>query len=212
VLTAEVVGLMVNVLRYLIGWGQTFKEVLAMTIYTTLAPFLIVLAGLCAAEAVRRGTPPLRAYAVALLTAASTSAGIQFMCRQQLGIHAKAVHASVTLRDWLWIPSDAMYVILLGGIGLLAFYNHRSVERILQSVRTAELKRVRLERELIESRLATAQAQIDPRALFESLARIRNLYASCQPQADHELENLIENLRGRHAAVGIASLAGGLGP
>jgi sensor histidine kinase YesM len=105
-----------------------------------------------------------------------------------------------------------MFVILVGGIGLLAFYNHRSVERILQNVRTAELKRVRLERQLVESRLATAQAHIDPRALFESLARIRNLYASSQPQADRELENLIEKLRSRHAAVGIASVAVGPGP
>jgi hypothetical protein len=159
-----------------------------MTIFTSVAPFLLVLVALWAAESVRRGAPPLRAYSVALAGATCTSAGTQFLCRQALAIHATSGSASATVKEWVWIGSDAASVILLGGIALLAFYNHRSVERILQSVRTAELKSVRLERELIESRLATAQAQIDPRALFDSLARIRNLYASSPSEADRAAE------------------------
>jgi len=113
------------------------------------------------------------------------------------------------MKEWVWLGSDAVNVILLGGIALLAFYNHLSVERILQSVRTAELKRVRLERELIESRLATAQAQIDPRTLFDSLARIRNLYGSSPSEADRALQDLIETLRSRRSAIATAPAADG---
>lgn len=209
VLAAQAVGLMANVLRYLEGSGQTYSEVLAMTIFTTVAAFLLVLAALCAAEAVRRGTPPLRAYSLALAGAAGASAGMQFVCRQVLAIHATSRLASVAVNEWVWIGSDAVNVILLGGIALLAFYNHRSVGRILQSVRTAELRRVRLERELIESRLATAQAQIDPRTLFDSLARIRNLYGSCPAEADRALQDLIETLRSRRSAIAAAPEAFG---
>jgi hypothetical protein len=202
---------MVNVLRYLDGWGQTFREVLAMTVFTTVTPLLLVLAALCAAEAVRRGTPPLRAYSLALAVATCASVGLQFVCRQALALHALGGSGSVAVSEWARVGADAADVILLGGIALLAFYNHRSVERILQNVRTAELKRVRLEHELIESRLATAQAQIDPRTLFESLARVRNLYGTSPPEADRALQDLIETLRMRRAATIAALAADGLG-
>jgi len=62
-------------------------------------------------------------------------------------------------------------------------------------VRAAELERVGVERRLIESRLAAAQAQIDPERVFRHLAEIRNLYASARPGADERLEALIQELR-----------------
>jgi len=211
VLTAEVLGLSLNVLRYLDGWGTT-QHVVARTCFTTVAPLLLVIAALLAAEVVRRGAAPLRAYAVALSGAACISAGLQFLLRQALGIHPMTGGiSSAALQEWAWIGSDFQTVILLGGIGLLAFYNRRSVERILQNVRAVELKRVRLEDELLESRLATAQAQVDPRTLFESLARIRNLYACAAPEADRALEELIQTLRSRRVATGAAALPAGLG-
>jgi hypothetical protein len=211
VLTAEVLGLSLNVLRYLDGWGTT-QHIVARTCFTSVAPLLLVIAALLAAEVVRRGAAPLRAYALALVGAACVSAGLQFLLRQGLGIHPMTgAITSTALQEWAWIGSDFQTVILLGGIGLLAFYNHRSVERILQNVRAVELKRVRLEDELLESRLATAQAQVDPRTLFESLARIRNLFACSSPEADDALEELIQTLRSRRVATAAAALPAGLG-
>lgn len=209
VLAAEAVGLVVNVLRFLDGWGST-HHLVARTFFTTVAPLLLVIAALLAAEAVRRGTSPLRAYSVALVTAGCASAGVQFMLRQVLRVHAmQGGVSSAAVKEWVWICSDMQTVTLLGGIALLAFYNHRSVERILQNLRAVELKHARLENELIESRLATAHAQVDPRTLFESLARIRNLYASSSPEADPALEELVQALRTRRAACSAA--AGGPG-
>ena len=52
-----------------------------------------------------------------------------------------------------------------------------------------------VERRLIESRLAAAQAQIDPERVLRHLAEIRNLYASARPGADERLEALIQELR-----------------
>ena len=200
VMTAEAIGLLINFLRSLDGWGST-QHVVVRTVFTTGAAFLLVVAALVAAEAVRRGAAPLRAYGVALLSAAGAAAGVQFTLRRQLGIHP--VHgdmAPLVVKEWLWVCSDVQTVVLLGGIGLLAFYNRRSVERILRNVRLAELTRVRLERALVESRLAAAQTQVDPRALFDALAQIRNLYASSSPEADRALENLILTLRARRSA------------
>lgn len=210
VLTAEVLGLSLNVLRYFDGWGTT-QHIVARTCFTTLAPLLLVIAALLAAEVVRRGVAPLRAYGVALLGAASVSAGLQFVLRQALGIHPMTGGiSSAALQEWVWIGSDFQTVLLLGALGFLAFYNRHSVEQILKNVRAVELKHVRLENELLESRLATAQAQVDPRTLFESLARIRNLFACSSPDADLALEELIQTLRTRRVASGAAALPTGL--
>jgi hypothetical protein len=87
---------------------------------------------------------------------------------------------------------------------MLAYHNRRRATQILEGIRAAELKHVELERRLIESRLATAQAAIDPGALFASLASIRNLYATSAPSADRELDRLIEDLRDMRVASGVA--------
>lgn len=211
VLIAEALGLLFNVLRFLDGWGTT-QHWVVRTFFTTVAPLLLVMGALAAAAAVRRGVPPLRSYAVALIAASSGSTGIQFILRQLLGVHpTQGDMVSSAVKEWTWIAADFQTVLLLGGIAFVAFYNHRSVERILQNIRAAELKHVRLENELVESRLATAQAQVDPRALFESLARIRNLFAASSPDADHALEELIQTLRTRRIATGAAVPPGGLG-
>jgi hypothetical protein len=87
---------------------------------------------------------------------------------------------------------------------MLAYHNRRRATQILEGIRAAELKHVELERHLIESRLATVQAAIDPGALFASLASIRNLYATSAPSADRELDRLIEDLRDMRVASGVA--------
>jgi hypothetical protein len=85
--------------------------------------------------------------------------------------------------------------MVFGGIAMFAFLNHRSAQRILDVVRGAELRRVRLERQLTESRVAMTRAYIDPGALFESLGKIRTLYAESAPQADLRLDELIQHLQ-----------------
>ena len=70
---------------------------------------------------------------------------------------------------------------------------------------TTELKRVQVERQLIESRLAATQAQIDPRELFAALADIKARYQAAAPDADEKLDGLIQRLRtalARTVAVG----------
>jgi LytS/YehU family sensor histidine kinase len=70
------------------------------------------------------------------------------------------------------------------------------------------LSRVRLEQQLIESRLATAEAQIDPRMLFEALREIRSSLARAEPQADTQLDRLIRRLRNALARTVVAGESG----
>ena len=150
----------------------------------------VMLAALAADEALRRGIRFWCAYPLALFAASGTAALVQ-LCVQRWPAVAFAEGGSpvsVAL-------AIGLNVIMLGGLGMLAYINRQSAERVLLGVRAAELERVRVERRLIESRLAAAQAQIDPDAVFRQLAEIRNLYASARPAADEKLEALIHNLR-----------------
>lgn len=200
--TAEAIGQSINALRYAqsIGSPRVLPQFVLNTVFTTTAAFLVLIAALCAAEAVKRGARPLRAYSWALVTAGCCSALIMGYAREVLELHIDLRTASTTLHPWLELGLDVTNVFVIGSISMLVYHNRCMVEKILDGVRATELKRLRLEQQLTESRLAAARAQIDPRTLFESLAGIRSLYQTAPEDGDEALEALIEELRERRAA------------
>jgi sensor histidine kinase YesM len=84
--------------------------------------------------------------------------------------------------------------------------NGRAAERMLEGVRSAELRRVKLDRQLVESRLATAEAQIDPQMLFGALAQIKHGLEESQPEAEKQLNDLIQTLRSALARTSAATI------
>lgn len=78
---------------------------------------------------------------------------------------------------------------------MMAYLQRQNAQRLLEGVRTAELARVQVEHDLIESRLAATQAQVDPEAVLTQLATIRNLFCEELPGAEENLEALIRMLR-----------------
>ena len=206
ILTAQAIGALVNLLRYLqqIGSAGSDRQFVLNMIFTTVGALLIILASACAAEASRRGVPAFGAYALALLAASSCNAIVESISRQLYPHAAGTATSAPAPNEWVAFTLDVAYVVTVGGIAMLAYHNRRRATQILEGIRAAELKHVELERHLIESRLATAQAAIDPGALFASLASIRNLYATSAPSADRELDRLIEDLRDMRVASGVA--------
>jgi hypothetical protein len=81
------------------------------------------------------------------------------------------------------------------GTVLLVYLNRQSAARLLARLRAGELARVQTERRLIESELAATEAQINPAAVRQRLAEIRDLYAARNDNADARLELLIADLR-----------------
>jgi len=165
-------------------------DLLSHVVSNAVSASFVMLAALAADEAVRRRVRLWCAYPVAVL-AASAAATIGQWCLQQW----PAVAFLEAGRPLEAAVSIGLKVFTLGGLAILAYINRQSAERVLLGVRAAELERVGVERRLIESRLAAAQAQIDPKALFPQLAQIRNLYASARPGADESLEALMQELR-----------------
>lgn len=168
-----------------------------------IAALFVLVATLCADEWVTRGASALRCYAVALVSACAAASVVQWYVRLWFG--PAGMPDAFGFRDFAMPFVD---VFFLGGVGMLAYANRRTADRILENVRRAELTRVRLERQLIESRLATTEAQIDPRMLFEALSEIRSGFVRAEPQADAKLDGLIQRLRNALARTVVAGESG----
>ena len=204
-LVAQLIGLSVSLARYferrgadLATMGYLHGNRAAMpaffnshAITMAVGAVLITVAAVAADEAVRRGTGMWRAFAIALFSASCATAIVQWCLRASLGVdHEPGAGFSITR-----LALAALDVGVVGGLGTLAYLNRQIVQRMLAGLRAAELERVQVERHLIESRLATAQAQIDPGLVLKQLGEIRDLYAVARAGADDKLEALIQQLR-----------------
>ena len=96
---------------------------------------------------------------------------------------------------WRAVFETTNHMYIYGAFALLVYFNQRMADRLLENFRAAELRRVTLEQQLAASRLAAAEAQIDPRRLFDDLARIRGEFAADVPYAEDSLNELIQSLR-----------------
>ena len=212
---AEAFAVSLSVLEWLVdrGRGAHPQLLLAMMSREMLAAPFMILAAFAGNEAVLRGWPVRRAFAVALPCATAATV----LCLIPL-LGWSGWSGSMGLR-----PSDPRALVAFGvracvgvglywGLGMLVYLNRQSAARMLAGVRVAELARMRLEQRLIDSRLAAAEAQMDPRLVLERLAHIRGLYDARQPGAEQQLESLIEDLRGKTgqqlAAAGVPGLNG----
>jgi hypothetical protein len=192
VFATQALGLAVAVMRSLGAWesGAPAHRLATPFFMFQLGALFVLLATLCADEAVSRGARPARAYPVALLIASIITAVTQWYGRLWFGPSGMPIDA-----QGIRLVLAGLDVGLLGGLAMLAYVNRRIADQILEGVREAELRRVRLERQLIESRLAAAEAQVDPQTLFGALADIRNGFERAAPDADRRLGNLIQDLR-----------------
>ena len=168
--------------------GHTSMHFVTMSVYV----FLLLPIAFCADEAVARGARPIVIYAILLVVvnqalAISVAGALQW------------IYVTIYALPW---PSKTWRFMEAGGhfsvpcsLGLLIFMNGRAANRMLEGVRGAELRRVKLDQQLVESRLATAEAQIDPQMLFGSLAQIKRGLEDSQPDAEQRLNDLIQTLR-----------------
>ena len=194
VLFTQSLGVVVAYLTSL-DWGSYGEYIHHTSIhYVTMSIYVLLLlpVAFCADEAVARGARPIVTYAVLLivvnqLLAAAVAGTLQWVY--------------VTIYAIPWPPNTWGFTEASGhlsvpcSLGLLVFMNGRAAERMLEGLRGAELRRVQLDRQLVESRLAMAEAQIDPQMLFGALAQIKRGLEDSRPEAGKDLDNLIQTLR-----------------
>jgi hypothetical protein len=156
---------------------------------------------------IARGGSPRVVYPVALLMNPVISSCLAFLVR---GLYFVWFTHGYPLKAYWEAMNMGLHMSEYGAFGLLILINQRTTDRMLERVRGAELKRVQLDQHLLESRLATAEAQIDPTMLFASLRNIRVSLAVREPDAEPQLTELIQKLRNalaRTAAVNLEAKA-----
>jgi hypothetical protein len=200
VLMAQVGATALNVLRTIELWGPHAPVNLPLSglLITTLDAQCVLLALICADEAVRRGARRALAYPLTLLAATLCASVTQWYLRAWLGlftvVNKPGVPAVIQKTQMLAV---AIEVIVFGTLVMLVYLKRQQGMQILERARLAELSRAQTERRLIEARLAAAQASIDPQVLFDRLAHVRELYVQGSSAAEQSLEALIQELRAR---------------
>jgi hypothetical protein len=155
---------------------------------------LIIPIALLSDEAVDRGASARFAYAIAAIStlpvALLTTTATQHAYLSIFGLPPGTA-------DQFWVTSIAagVHFSIYGAFGMLVFINQRTADRMLENFRKGELRRVELERQLVNSRLATAEAQIDPTMLFDRLAEVKLGFQRGEDHAEARLNELIQSLR-----------------
>jgi hypothetical protein len=201
IVLTQSLGLLYALISWLAAPGPHFRGyLLFLLVQEGVSGLCVMLAALAGDEAVRRGWRVWRAFVVVTLSASLAAA------LAQLGLDA-----GLRIAD----PEAALPRCLLTffgvgtqwGTALMVYLNRQSAQRVLAGVRAGELARLRAEQQLIASRLAATETQVDPPAIRQRLQQLRNLYAAGSARADAELERLITELRQR-AARGVAAAEG----
>jgi hypothetical protein len=185
VLIMLTVGFSFNLIDLLDG-GRPMTAATAIVVALCAVGNLLVALG--ADELVRRGVRLRRVYPFALMSVLLINCAVAGIGRWHLGNLSPAVR-------WLGLLGFGIGNSLWGTFAVFVYVNSRIADRMTQGLRMAEVRRVRLEAELVESRLASAQAQADPQMLFSALAEIRNKLSAAAPDAEEQLDALIQRLR-----------------
>lgn len=194
VLLTQVAGLAVAFLMSL-DWGyfgESSGHVSIHFVTTSVYAFSLLPIAFCADEAIARGARPILVYVVLLVFVNQALAAV--LCAALQWIYSKMFAFPWPSKFWGFTDASVHFSVP-SSLGLLIFLNGRAAERMLEGVRSAELRRVKLDQQLVESRLATAEAQIDPQMLFGELAEIKQGLEKSQPDAEKKLNDLIQTLR-----------------
>lgn len=176
----------------LIGLAEGSSMRVARVVVVGLCAIGNLLVALCADETVKRGLQLRRLYPLALLSVLVVNCAIAVIA------HFAFKFGSTNLplaRQWLGLLVFGIDSSLWGTFALFVYVNSRVTQRMAQGVREVEGRRLRLEAEIVESRLAAAQAQIDPQMLLGALAEVRRKLSVNAPDADTQLAALIQRLR-----------------
>lgn len=155
--------------------------------------FCIMLATLVADERVARGARRLTAYAWAIVAGCAAGTLVQW-----------AVHRALHLPNQMALSgqSGAMHpwamffeYIIWGTIIVFLYVNGRTALLAAARLHAAQLQREETQRRTLESRLQALQARVEPRFLFDTLARVHALYRTDAAEGRQLLSDLIGYLR-----------------
>jgi sensor histidine kinase YesM len=187
--------------------GHPSLQYIAMSLS---ALFLLAMM-LYADELVNRGASARLMYTIAVLLAFPLAFVVTGTTEEIYYVILRLPRAVAEAHRWVFI-STAENIAVVCAFGMVIYMNRRTAERMLERVQATELKRVQLEGRLVESRLAMAEAQVDPQMLLSSLEEIRDGFRHSLPNADAKLDELVQHLRSALARTAAVDGDGAAGP
>jgi hypothetical protein len=180
------------------GWPDSRSDAIVMSMAVAIPAcaaiaFSMLIATVVADEWVDRHGHQLAAYACAVVSAAAVAALVQWPLQE---IHPPG--------DDPWSPPDVRMVhtkflffesLIWGSVIVLVYVNRRNALRSAARMTAARASRVGMQHRLLESQLQALQARVEPHFLFDSLARVRELYERDPDDGSRALGDLIDYLR-----------------
>jgi hypothetical protein len=147
-----------------------------------LSAFAMMLCVVVADRASRDGVTHRAPYAIAIAAGATfaTLAGLLFAPR------------GIGLPYLAYVQFESL---ILGGAAVFIYLDRRRARNALARMHAAHLARVEASKQTLESKLQALQARVEPRFLFDTLARVRQLYEQDAARAENMLDELITYLR-----------------
>jgi hypothetical protein len=202
VLAAQLIAGLWLLFRYLNGRYFSSSQlpptfVLSGIVIDELTAISLLIALLSAQEAVRRGGQRFLAYSLALLMASVFAAIVPWYVRQWLGLQVQVDVGNFTFieRKWMNMIFIGLDTLIYGAFITLVYTSRLRELEYIHMARTAELERAQRERDLTQSRLAEAQARLEPEAVLSTLGHIKALYERASPDAELALDDLVRQLR-----------------
>ena len=168
----------------------------------------IMFATLVADEWVDLGARRLPTYISAVVAGAAAGAVAQWLVHRWLGV--TPVNQDVPSANPLYDISGRLHVaavevtqpavmffefLIWGSIIVFIYVELRAARRATQRMTAAYVARARAQRRTLEARLTALQARVEPQFLFNTLARVRDLYDEDVAQGARMLDDLIAYLR-----------------
>jgi len=184
------------------GWsGQeprlpAAEAFLSRTIVNLLMAFCIMFTTLVADERAARGARRLPAYAWGVVVGSAVAALAQWEVHQWLHLRTHMDVPGIPHEVAVMQPAFAFFEYLIwGSIIVFIYVNRRAALLATARMNAAQVQRADAQRRTLESRLQALQARVEPQFLFNTLARVRELYESDPAKGSQMLGDLIVYLR-----------------
>jgi sensor histidine kinase YesM len=178
------------------GQEPNVADVLALVLSQQALGFALFLAVRIAEQGILE--PGWRRYLLAFVGAILASTVLSVGVHTLLGVPSRGV-VSPELPDWQGALDYHLSLfssgLLASGLILLMYVRIQAARRAQANFARAEMERATASRQVLASRLAAMQAQVEPRFLFNTLAQVEALYDRDPRNADRLLDDLIAYLR-----------------
>lgn len=172
--------------------GPSLNAVLSMQLNGFVVLFAVLVADRASPPPMRRWWP----YALAVVIAVLWGSALYWFLSQRVF----TIHTAYQMRGSregfdTFFSRHATHGLVVCGLATFVYVRRRWTAQRLAALRLLQVERVKMEKNVVESRLAAIRARVDPLFVVNTLAQVDHLYETNAPMADRVLNELTVFLR-----------------